>query len=222
MEFDAWCKTISIQVIQKTIQQCAMHFGYPKMHLVSHIPESNRWIGLGDNFTTDISGGLHMTNVKEAYRSSNKLNCIRQMLKHNDQCASLHHMEETLLYHALQGWYNIDSANVFNLLSATDKRRSTCRVHLFCLQTIEDETFIRPVSQQENHSRETHVSRVCRSFKLTSHRDASENVGIPNFQQLFCAHTEEDWGHEVSGFVLGYDQNVLLDSTFIKLQNGQL
>ena len=33
---------------------------------------------------------------------------------------------------------------------------------------------------------------------------------------------EQDWGHEVSGLMLGYDQNVLLDSIFIKLQNGLL
>ena len=33
---------------------------------------------------------------------------------------------------------------------------------------------------------------------------------------------EEDWGHEVSGLMLGYDQNVLIDSIFIPLQNGLL
>jgi len=33
---------------------------------------------------------------------------------------------------------------------------------------------------------------------------------------------EEDWGHEVSGLVLGYDQNVLLDIMFHNLQNGLL
>jgi hypothetical protein len=63
---------------------------------------------------------------------------------------------------------------------------------------------------------------VCRSIKPTSLRDASEDFGIPNFGQLFHARIEEDWGHEVSGLVLGYDQNVLLVSIFIKLQNGLL
>jgi len=139
------------------------------------------------------------------------------MLKHNDRCTSLDYMEETLSYLALQGWYDIDSAKVFNLLSATNKRRSTCRAHLLRLQTIEDEPIIRPVSQQLYHLRETHVHGVCRSIKLTSLRDASEDLRIPNFGQLFCAQIEEDWGHEVSGLVLGYDQNVLLDSIFIKL-----
>jgi hypothetical protein len=63
---------------------------------------------------------------------------------------------------------------------------------------------------------------VCRSIKLTSLRDPSEDFGIPNFAQLFRAQIEADWGHEVSGLVLGYDQNVLVDSVFIKLQNGML
>src|SRR5258705_13475975 len=100
-----------------------IHFGYPKMHLVSHISEAIRRMGSGDNFTTDISERLHISNVKEAYRSTNKVNYIPQMLKHNDQCTSLDYLEETLSYLALQGWYNIDSAKVFNLLSAADKRR---------------------------------------------------------------------------------------------------
>jgi hypothetical protein len=63
---------------------------------------------------------------------------------------------------------------------------------------------------------------VCRSIKLTSLRDTSEDFGILNFGQLFLAQIEEDRGHKVSGLVLGYDQNVLLDSIFIKLQNGLL
>jgi len=192
------------------------------MHLVSHISGSIRRMGSGDNFTTDISERLHIANVKEAYRSTFKVNYIRQMLKHNDRCTSLDYMEETLSYLALQGWYEIDSAKVFNLLSATDKRQSTRRAHLLHLQTIEDKPSIRPVSRQLYHLSENHVRGVCRSIKLTSLRDTSEDFGIPNFGQLFQAQIEEDRGHEVSGVVLGYDQNVFLDSIFIKLQNGLL
>jgi len=221
-EFKAWWETIGIQVLRKTIEQRVLHFRYPKMHLVSHISESIRRMGSGDNFTTDISERLHIANVKEAYRSSNKVNYIRQMLKHNDRCTSLDYMDETLSYLALEGWYNIDSAKVFNLLSATDKQRSTRRAHLLHLQTIQDERIIRPVSQHVYHLRETHVRGVCRSIKLTSLRVASEDFRIPNFGQLFRTQIDEDWGHKVSGLVLGYDQNVLIDSIFIKLQNGLL
>jgi hypothetical protein len=87
---------------------------------------------------------------------------------------------------------------------------------------MQGESIIRPVSQQIYHFRETNVCGVCRSIKLTSLRDASEDFGIPNFGQLFRTQIVEDWGHEVSGLVLGYDQNVLLDGICIKLQNGLL
>jgi len=39
---------------------------------------------------------------------------------------------------------------------------------------------------------------------------------------LFCPQTPENWGQIVSGLVLRRDKNVLLDSIFIKLQNGLL
>jgi len=190
------------------------------MHLVSHISESIQRMGSGDNFTTDISERLHFSNVKEAYRSTNKMNYIRQMLKHNDRSTALDYMEETLSYLALQGWYKIDSAQVFNLLSAGNKRRNTRRAHLLRLQHCQNEPFCRPVSPQVHHLRETHVCGVCRSIKLTSLRDASEDFGIPNFGPLFRSQIEEDWGHEVRGLVLGYDQNVLLDSISINVQKG--
>jgi hypothetical protein len=76
IEFEAWWETIGIQTLQKSIEQRLIHFGYPKMHLVSHISESIRRMGSGDNFTSDISERLHIANVKEAYRSSNKVNYI--------------------------------------------------------------------------------------------------------------------------------------------------
>jgi len=67
-----------------------------------------------------------------------------------------------------------------------------------------------------------HIRGVCRSIKLTSLRDASEDFGIPNFRQLFRTQIEVDWGHEVGGLLLRYDQYILIDSIFIKLQNGLL
>jgi hypothetical protein len=63
---------------------------------------------------------------------------------------------------------------------------------------------------------------MCGSIKLTSLRDESVDFGILNFGQLFRTQIDNDWGHEVSGLVLGYDQNVLIDSVFNKLQNGLL
>jgi hypothetical protein len=103
MEFQAWSETIGIQALQNTMKQHVIHFGYPKTHLVSYIAESIRSMGSGDNFTTDISEQLHITNVKVAYRSSNKVNYIRQMLKHNERSTGRDNMEGTLSYVALEG-----------------------------------------------------------------------------------------------------------------------
>jgi hypothetical protein len=118
---------------------------------------------------------------------------------------------------ALQGWYDVDSANGFNILSANNKQLSTRRAHLLHPQTFQDEPFIRHVSQQVYHLGETHVCRVCTRIKLTSLRDASEDFGIANLEHLFRTHIEEDWGYDVCSLVLGYDQTVLIDSIFIKL-----
>ena len=89
IEFESWREKISIQALWKIIEQRLIHFGYPKMHLVSHISESIWRMGSGDNFTTDTSERLHIANLKEVYRSSNTVNYIRQILKHNDRCTGV-------------------------------------------------------------------------------------------------------------------------------------
>jgi hypothetical protein len=144
------------------------------------------------------------------------------MFKHNDRGTGFDYMAEILSYLALEGWYHIDSAKAFNLLSATDQWRSTHRAHLLRLETMQDKLIICQVSQQVYHLREPHVRGVCRSIELTLLRNASEDFEIPRFGQQFRVQIDEDWGHEVSGLVLGYDQNVLIDSVFIKLHNGLL
>ena len=133
IEFEAWWQAIGFQELRGTIEQRVIHSWYPKMHLVSHISESIRRMGSGHHFTTNISEWLHISNVKEADRSTNKFNYIWQMLKHNDRSTALDYMDETLSYVALQGWYGIDLVKVFNLLSAADKRWNTRRANLLCL-----------------------------------------------------------------------------------------
>jgi hypothetical protein len=63
---------------------------------------------------------------------------------------------------------------------------------------------------------------MCRCIKLTSLNDALLNIGIPDNGQLFCIQIEEKGWHEFGGLVLGYNQNVLIDRIFIKLQIGLL
>jgi len=76
IEFEACSQAIGIQELQETIAQRVIHIGYPKMRLVSHLSESIRRMGSGNIFTTDISGRLHIANVTEAYRSTNRVNYI--------------------------------------------------------------------------------------------------------------------------------------------------
>jgi hypothetical protein len=144
------------------------------------------------------------------------------MPKQNNRCTGLDYMEETLSHLSLQGWYNIDCAKVFNLLSATNKRRNTCRAHLLHVKHCQEEAFFWHISHQVHHLRESHVRGMCRSIKIPSHSDAAEDFGISNFGQLLRAQIEEDCRHDVCELVLRYDQNVLIDSIFIKLHNGLL
>jgi hypothetical protein len=171
--------------------------------IVSHISESIRQMDSCDNVPTDLSEQLHIANVNEAYWSRNKVNYILQMLKHNDRCTGLDYTEETLSYLALQGWYNIDFAKVFNLLSTTDKWQTTYTTHLLRLQIIEDEPYICPVLQQLYHLREIHICGVCRRFKWTLLGDPSEDFRISNFGKLRWAQIEEECGHKVHGLVVG-------------------
>jgi len=222
IEFDAWWETIGIQVLLTTFKQHIIHFRYSKMYHVRHISLSIWQMSSGDHFTTDISELLDSGNMKETYQSTIKVNCIWQMLKHNGRSTSLANLEEILSYLALHGWYDIDYSNVFNLATTTDKWQSTHRAHLTHLVSIQDEPSIRPVLHQVSPLWETHVCSVCRSDVLTSLRDASEDFGTPYIEQLFHSQKEEGSGHKVSGVVLGYDQNILIDSIFGKLQNGLL
>jgi len=66
------------------------------------------------------------------------------------------------------------------------------------------------------------ICELCRSIKLSSLRYASEDVRYPDFGQPFWTQIQEDWRHEVSGLVLRYDQNVLIDGILINHQNELL
>jgi hypothetical protein len=66
VEFERWRQASEVQELRKTIQQHVIIFGYPKMHLVSHLSESIWRMGSGDDFTNDIFEHPHIGNVKEA------------------------------------------------------------------------------------------------------------------------------------------------------------
>jgi hypothetical protein len=66
--------------------------------------------------------------------------------------------------------------------------------------------------------RETHICWVCRCIKFTSLREVSEEFRNSHFGKLFHEQIEVDWGHEICRLVLWYDQNILNDGIFNKLQ----
>jgi len=192
------------------------------MHLVSYISESIWQMGSDNNSTTDISALLHIGNVKQAYRRTNIVNYTLQMLTQNAMCTGLDYMEEKLSHLALPHWYNINSTEVFDPLSATYKWQNTCGAHLLLLQYCQEKSFFRPILPQVHWLRKTHVCGVCSRIKLISLRDASEDFRIPHCGQLFHTPIEGDWWHEFCGLVHGYDQIAFQDSIFIKFQNGLL
>jgi hypothetical protein len=108
-------------------------------------------------------------------------------------------------------------SNYLPLLSATNRWHSTCRVHQLHIQTIHNEPVICPTFQHVYHLREAHVCGVCRSIKLTSVRNTSEDFGIPNCRQRFGVHIEEDWGPKISWLMLGYYHNIFMASIYIYL-----
>jgi hypothetical protein len=105
----AWWKATSIQALQKTIEHVT-HIGYPNIHHLSHISGSIQCMGSGDNFTSDISKRLYITNKNKTDQFTKNADYIQQILKHPDWCTSLDYLDETLSYLPFQGWYNIDSA----------------------------------------------------------------------------------------------------------------
>jgi len=139
------------------------------------------------------------------------------MLEHNIWVTGFDYTEETLFSLALQGWYDIDYANVFDLLPTTDKWQNTCRAHVLHPHHCQNVLVLFPVSPQVHYLREIDFHRVGRSIKLTTLRDTSVDFGTPKFVQLYSAHIEVDWGQSVCGLVLGYNQKILLDCIFITL-----
>jgi len=120
-EFEAWWHAFSVQELQKTIEQHVLHFAtHCYIFWAIYPSQFGKWV-LTIFSPQLFSEMLHICNVTEAYCSTNNVNYIRQMIKYSYQCIGLDYLEEILSYLALQGWYDIDSASAFNLLSAAGR-----------------------------------------------------------------------------------------------------
>jgi len=222
IKFEASWQAIGIQELRKTIIQGVIHFGYPKLHLASHVSQYIWQIRSGEIFSLNISDMLYTGNVKQRYRSTNKLNFMRQLLKHNDQSSGYNYMEMSHSHPGLRGWSPIDSAQVLNLLSTADKQWNTHRAHHILLQHCQDVPFDCPVSPQVHYWRAMSVHGLCRSIKLISLWDALKHFRVCKCRQLCCTHVQVDRRNEDSGLVLRYDQNVLKASIFNTHQSRRL
>jgi hypothetical protein len=78
--------------VQKQLLLQFYHYGKPKMHLLSHYRDFISWMGAPDNFSTEISEILHISNIKEVYRASNGDNFMLQLLEHNDHYTAIDYM----------------------------------------------------------------------------------------------------------------------------------
>jgi len=113
IEYEDWWEVISVQVLQKIIEQYIINFEWRNMHHLSYISNSIWGRGSGDNFTTEFPERLNVRNIKDAYWSSNQVNYVGHILKYNDQYSGLYIMDKTLLYPALPGWYNMECGKLF-------------------------------------------------------------------------------------------------------------
>jgi len=77
-------------------------------------------------------------------------------------------------------------------------------------------------SQHVHGFREMHVRAVCRSMQSTLLRDGELHFTIPNLEYQLFTQNDEEWRHDVRGLALGCDQNALIGSISINLQNALL
>jgi len=227
--FEAMLQAISVQKLRESLEQHGIHSGYPKMHLVSNISESILRIWSGNTVATDISEWIHIGNVKVTYWQCERgiLICWQSQI-HLTAAQSQRAGYQSSIY-AGDTVVTCPLRLVWYWLSKSIQPTICCRYLVKYSQSpsykppaLAGRAIFPPISQQVYHLRETHLHGVCRSIKLTSLQDASLDCINVNIGQLFHAQMEEYWGHEGSGLVLGYDQNVLIGSIVIKLQNGLL
>jgi hypothetical protein len=189
------------------------HFGKPKMHLLCHYREFITRMGAPDNFSTEISELLHISNVKEAYRASNGVNFMLQLLQHNDRYTAMDYMEHTLRWLALYGWYVEESAVVLNMMTGREKRQMTRCARQKRILAGESEPLIRPSTQP---LRQFKLSTICarsRSFKRISLAEAAATFNIPTLPSLVRQHLHEIWGRDAVSVIWGYGNEFKEDVT---------
>jgi hypothetical protein len=204
------------------------HFQFPKMHLLSHISESIRRMGSPDNFSTDVSELLHVEMVKEAYRSTNRVNFEEQMLWYNDRYTGLAYMIQTLEYLAVRGSFDSDTARTLRMCSRDERLRSTrCArkrqaavgdvgSHLSVDTSLKPRSVPRytliPVPETRTRPgisellRQTELAGRVRNLKPLSLNDAALAFGISDLPNIFRQQIVALWGTHLTERILGPDE----------------
>jgi len=200
------------------------HFQFPKMHMLSHASNSPCPMGLPDTFSTDISELLYIKNVKEAYRTYNRVQYEEQMLWYNDTYTGIADIIQTLEHLALSGMYDQDTATVLgmqlqneSLLCSraarlwgrgpgigqhtfrTSSRPSRNLAPTVCLQI----AVLERTQQVHQVIQPTRLAGRARSIKRLSLSEAADPLSIPDLPLVFGNYVEELWGQRAAKSVLG-------------------
>jgi hypothetical protein len=225
---------------KEKLESAIYHFQFPKMHMLSHVSSSIRRMGSPDNFSTDISELLHIENVKEAYRASNRVQYVEQMLWYNDRHTGIAYMVQVLEHLALSGMYDHDTARILGM-QTRDERLLSTRVarlrgrgrkvdqHTFRTSRRPSPNLAPAISLQiqvpERNRRvdqviqRTRLAGRARGIKPLSLSEAATRFSIPDLPVLFRDYVEELWGQRVAERVLGR-RETYAESTLIEIYNS--
>jgi hypothetical protein len=68
---------------------------------------------------------MHITNVTEAYRTSNGIIIMLLCHQHNDCYTAMDYMKQTVWWLAFEGWYNEESAVILTMMTAREPWQMT-------------------------------------------------------------------------------------------------
>jgi len=208
--------------------------------MLGHVSNSIRQMGSPDNFSADILELLHIENVKEAYRASNRVQYEKQMLWYNDRYTRIAYMVQTSEYIALSGIYDHDTASALGMQTRNERLLSTSvarhrergpeiRQHAFRASSRPSQNLAPPISLQiqvperkqqvDQLIQRTRLAGRARGIEQFSLSETADQFSIPDLPVLFHDYFEELWGQRVAERVLGR-RETYAESTIIEIYNS--
>jgi len=158
-------------------------------------------MGSPDNYSTDISELLHVETVKEAYRASNRVEYMEQILLFNDRRTSLAYMVQTLEYLALKGYYRAGSAKILRLQNPQDRRATTRRARRK-KSTNAHEAGIKieaPTARLRRWEEQLPVPHLAgKAKRLMAIGEAGAQYAIPDLTSCFYDWLLANWGRKIA------------------------